>query len=857
MDHPNIARVFDAGATDQGRPFFVMELVKGVPITRYCDDHHLTLRQRLELFVPVCQAVQHAHQKGIVHRDLKPSNVLVATYDGRPVVKVIDFGVAKAAGQPLTEKTLVTGLGAVVGTLEYMSPEQAELNNLDVDTRSDVYSLGALLYELLTGTTPLQKNRVHAAALLEVLRLVREEEPQRPSTRLSTTEGLPGIAANRGLEPRKLTGLVRGELDWIALKALEKDRSRRYETANGFAMDVQRYLADETVQACPPSAGYRLRKLVRRNKGPVLVAGVVLLSLVAGIVGTTWGLVRAEAARTAAQQRLGQVEKGNLLLTSIFADLDPREEETDDRPLRVLLAERLVRAADQLEDDAVGDPLAVARLQSRLGLSLRRLGMADQAIPLLVKARQAQAARLSPDHPDLLETMCELGNSYYAVGRFTDSIELDEETLALCRAGLGPDHPDTLRNMSNLANSYYAVGRFADALRLREETLPLRRTRLGPDHPDTLASMSNLAVSYHALRRHPEALRLREEALAITKAKFGPTHPNTLYSMYTLAGSYEALGRYPEALQMNEETLAFRRVKLGPDHPRTLASMHQLGYSYSLAGRHADALKLTEETLALRRVKLGPDHPDTLKSMGGLAAAYAALGRHADALKLNEETLALRKGKLGPDHPDTLVSMSNLANSYYAVGRHADALKFHQEALALRMGKLGPDDPDSLKNAAGVAAALVKLDRGAEALPLIDDCLRRANSAQTNPRLIARFMYIRLEHYQKMKDAVGCRVTAEMWERRKYSDPVSLYDAGSMRAVTAAALGATAKSDAGAAVAAAEADRAMTWLRRAVAAGYDNSVQFGKDTDLNGLRDREDFKALVAELKARPPEPKK
>jgi serine/threonine protein kinase len=280
MDHPNIARVLDAGTTAAGRPYFVMELVKGVPITRYCDERRLTPRQRLELFIPICQAIQHAHHKGIIHRDIKPSNVLVPLYDGQPVPKEIDFGIAKAAGQQLTERTLVTGFGAVVGTLEYMSPEQAELNQLDIDTRSDIYSLGVVLYELLTGTTPLEKKRLKEAALLEVLRLIREDEPPRPSTRLSTTDELPSVAANRGLEPKKLSGLVRGELDWIVMRALEKNRNRRYETANALAADVQRYLADEPVLACPPSAGYRLKKFARRNKAALALAALLLSFLV-------------------------------------------------------------------------------------------------------------------------------------------------------------------------------------------------------------------------------------------------------------------------------------------------------------------------------------------------------------------------------------------------------------------------------------------------------------------------------------------------------------------------------------------------------------------------------------------------
>jgi tetratricopeptide (TPR) repeat protein/serine/threonine protein kinase len=311
MDHPNIAKVFDAGVTDTGRPYFVMELVKGTPITRYCDDHRLPPRQRLELFVQVCQAVQHAHQKGIIHRDLKPTNVLVAQYDAKPVPKVIDFGVAKATGQQLTERTMFTGFGDVIGTPQYMSPEQAELNQLDIDTRSDIYSLGVLLYELLTGTTPLEAKRVKEAALLEVLRVIREEEPPKPSTRLSTSEQLSSIAANRGLEPKKLNGFVHGELDWIVMKALEKDRTRRYETANGLAHDLERYLADEPVLACPPSTVYRLKKFARRNKATLLTASVIGIALLIAVGSFGW-IVRDRSARHA--KVAGQVE---LILTEV------------------------------------------------------------------------------------------------------------------------------------------------------------------------------------------------------------------------------------------------------------------------------------------------------------------------------------------------------------------------------------------------------------------------------------------------------------------------------------------------------------------------------------------------------------
>jgi eukaryotic-like serine/threonine-protein kinase len=310
MDHVNIARVLDAGAAESGRPYFVMELVHGVPITKYCDDNHLTPRERLELFVPVCQAIQHAHQKGIIHRDIKPSNVMITLYDGKPVPKVIDFGVAKATEQRLTERTLFTQYGTMVGTLEYMSPEQAEMSALGADTRSDIFSLGVLLYELLTGNTPLSHKRVREAAYAEVLRMIKEEEAPKPSTRLSDSgEALASISAQRHMEPAKLTKLVKGELDWIVMKTLEKDRSRRYETASAFAADVQRYLNDEPVHACPPSAWYRFRKFARRNKGPVLAASLVVLVLVGGIIGTTWGMLRATVAEAEAVNETNQKEQ--------------------------------------------------------------------------------------------------------------------------------------------------------------------------------------------------------------------------------------------------------------------------------------------------------------------------------------------------------------------------------------------------------------------------------------------------------------------------------------------------------------------------------------------------------------------
>ena len=683
MDHPNIAKVFDAGSTDAGRPYFVMELVRGISITKYCDQEKLSIHDRLGLFIKVCNAAQHAHQKGIVHRDIKPSNILITLHDGVPVPRIIDFGIAKAMQQELTDKTVYTQYHQFIGTPVYMSPEQAEISGLDIDTRSDIYSLGVLLYELLTGSTPFEERELIQSGIDEMRRIIKEQEPQKPSTRFATLqfEEQSTTAIRHSTSTPKLASLLRGDLDWIVMKSLEKDRTRRYETANEFAMDVGRYLGDEPVSAGPPSVAYRLNKFVRRNRALVIGIAAVLVVLVAGSAVSTIFAIRA--------QRQAQVSQAvaDFLTDDLLGSVAPEKAKSPEVTVRSVLD----AAAKSLEGRFEGKPLIEASIREKLGETYRKLGNYDSAEPHLERAYRIRAEQLGQKDLSTLASMNQLGSLYFLQARYDDAEPLLVGAWRTRRRLLGEEHPDTLVSAVEVAwLSFLSVSLSDNAVEdLFVKTREAARRVLGDEHLVTLEATRGLASLYYGTVRYDEAEPLCVYGLEITRRVLSEEHEATLGFMNLLAMLHCQRGRYGQGTELVTRALQIGERVLGEEHPTTVRSMFALGELYRFQGRYDDAEPLLEESVQFSRQVLGDEHFWTLYYMHHLAYLHRDQGQHDDAGQLLVKVIEGRLHLFDEKSGLLRRSITDLANMYADQGRHNAAEQLLTETLERRRRLLG------------------------------------------------------------------------------------------------------------------------------------------------------------------------
>jgi serine/threonine protein kinase/tetratricopeptide (TPR) repeat protein len=753
MDHPNIARVLDAGATEAGRPYFVMELCKGDPITTYCDKHGLGIRERLELFAQVCQAVQHAHSKGVIHRDLKPSNILVSSQDSKPSAKVIDFGIAKATASKLTEKTLFTEHRQLIGTPEYMSPEQAE-GSLDIDTRTDVYSLGVLLYEMLTGSTPFDARGLRSAAYAEIQRIIRHVDPPKPSTRLSeATDTVASVAASRRTEPRKLGAIVRGELDWIVMKALDKDRTRRYETANSLAADVLRYLSGDAITAAPPSTTYRVRKFVSRHRAGVIAASVLLGVLILGIAGTSAGLVIANRQRA-------------LALSASASEAQQRKI----AEARLVESQTTLRFIDEMLGSA--DPAALGK---------------DVSVQSVLKRAAADIDARFKDRPLVAASLHgTIGRTYLGLGEMAPAEAHLRRVVEIRREQLGEDHEDTRRAINDLSLLMVKRGALYEGEKQLKSSIETNTRLFGHAHEITVTSMDILSGLYAMQNRAKDAEPLAREVVAARLAPAERDRPEAAEALNALGGIEADLGHFEESEKLFERAIELADRVSGPDHPYTLQTRSNFALALYTAAMQEEQAKpdlflprlnrakdLNERVLQARTRLLGDEHPDTLTSMNNLASVYKSLGMPERAEPLQRKDLEISLRTLGEEHPDTIVSLGNLGNTLRGEHRCEEALPYLQRAVRAARKSLPKNNPGTAYNLGWLGSCLRDLGRYAEAEPMLLEAREIIVASRGEEHPIARQMALGLqtlyEAWDKAEPGKGHDAKSAEWKMRAES----------------------------------------------------------------------------------------
>jgi serine/threonine protein kinase/tetratricopeptide (TPR) repeat protein len=747
MDHPNIAKVLDAGATGAGRPFFVMELVRGIKITDYCDQNNAPMERRLELFIHVCKAIQHAHQKGIIHRDIKPSNILITLHDGVPIPKVIDFGIAKAtSGQTLTNKTVFTAFEQFIGTPAYMSPEQAEMSGLDIDTRSDIYALGVLLYELLTGKTPFDQKELIAAGLDGMRRMIREQDPVRPSTRLSSLNAVEQTttAKRRQVAVPKLVHIVRGDLDWIVMKCLEKDRTRRYETASGLAVDIQNHLQHEPVMARPPSRLYRLEKVIRRNKLAFAAGSSVLLSLVIGLGLSTWLFVKEKAARQAAHSEALRSERVLHLLEDALEGIGPDVARGQDTKLLAGIVERTV---NKMPADLQGEPEATAKLCNVLGRTYRALGKSEQAVAMHRRAKewQEKCPRLKRAE---LDTLRDLARALLDLGgkdQLQEAKALQTEILQRQRALFGEEHVLIAETLNDLGLILRKEHDLLGAEQMHLKAVQMQRKLGGEEQFNTAFFLNNLALVLLEQKKLSDAETNFVESLALQEKLFDEPRPQMAQTMDSLAFTFRAEGKLVQAETLGLKALDLQQKLMG-EHPQVATTLNNLALAYAAMGDRAKAETFHRNALAMRRKVLPADHLETASSLDNLAMSLRfpnppqnSQERLKEAEDFERQSLTMRKKLSRNESYGVGASFYNLGLILRAQNRLIEAESSFRDAL--RIGrKVNPDDSSVAAYFRTLLDILVRQHKTNEIESVAADILTPSMEAKAQgvPLLLAR-----------------------------------------------------------------------------------------------------------------------
>jgi serine/threonine protein kinase/tetratricopeptide (TPR) repeat protein len=688
LNHPNIAQVFEAGATEEGRPYFAMEYVPGVPITEYATEQRLQLAQRLELFLRVCDAVQHAHQKGLIHRDLKPSNVLVTLQDGKPIPKIIDFGVAKATAQRLTDMGMHTMVGQVVGTPGYMSPEQAGAGALDVDTRTDVYALGVLLYELLVGVLPFDLMTLRTQGNQEFLRRIREEEPKKPSIRVASLEesGI-RLAASLGTDLATLRRQLRGDLDWIALKALEKDRTRRYASASELAEDVRRHLRHEPVLASPPSTAYKVRKFVRRHRGGVAAAAIATAALILGIVGTGVGLFRAVRAEHQARSEAETARLTTSFLVDLFQVSDPGVA----RGNTVTAREILDRGAEKIDRELKERPEVKARLMDTMGEVYMGLGLSDRATALFDSALRLRRDRLGENNAEVASSVLRLGRAYLSLGRYRDAEPLLAEALAVRRKVLPPGDADIGYAVYWLSIAVFEMGRPVEAGALLSEAQGIFQEALGPEDIAVAWCVNDQAVIQNHLGNYAEALPGFEEAARIKEKKLGSDHPDAIAGWQNVASTLTRMGKVDQARPILQRVIAQATRVLGPDHPYMGMCLTTLGQLEDRSHDPTGARHTLARALEIQLRSPSPNNRTLAETYQCLAHVEAELGSYQLAVREYKRALNLDEIGSGANGLRTAACLEEYASVLEKIGQAPEASAARARAEAIRAKAATPE----------------------------------------------------------------------------------------------------------------------------------------------------------------------